>query len=85
MTGAMHSRRSAIPAFALSDATAALLDKEVTKLMVEAAERSRAVIKANRKQLDDLAKVLLKEETIDESVVTKVLKDAVLPAAVKLY
>ncbi|NCU30492.1 ATP-dependent zinc metalloprotease FtsH [Candidatus Saccharibacteria bacterium] len=68
-----------------SDETAAKLDREVTKLMVEAAERARAVIKANRKPLDDLAKMLLKDETIDETVVVKVLKDAVMPAAAKLH
>ncbi len=68
-----------------SDETATLLDKEVTKLMVEAAERARVVIKANRTLLDDLAKELLKEETIDEAVVEKVLTGAKLPDSAKLY
>lgn len=68
-----------------SDETASLLDKEVSKLMKEAAERARTVIKANRAPLDELAKVLLREETIDESVVDKVLKNAKLPEAAKLY
>ena len=68
-----------------SNETAALIDKEVAKLMSEAAERARTVIKANRSGLDALAKVLLEEETIDETVVEKVLKNATLPAAAKLY
>lgn len=68
-----------------SDETAAIIDEEVAKLMQEAATRARAVLKANRQQLDSLAERLLKEETIDETVVAEVLKAAVLPESVKLY
>lgn len=68
-----------------SNETAALIDKEVAKLMAEAAERARVVIRANRSGLDTLAKELLKEETIDDSVVAKLLKEAKLPASAKLY
>jgi cell division protease FtsH len=68
-----------------SDATAAIIDEEVAKLMAEAASRARSVLKANRALLDELATVLLKEETIDETVVAKLLKDASLPASAKLY
>lgn len=68
-----------------SDATAAIIDTEVAKLMNEAANRARVVIKENRTMLKDLADRLLKEETIDESVVAEVLKGAVLPDAAKLY
>lgn len=68
-----------------SDETAALIDSEVSKLMHEAAERARAVIKENRKYLKDLAERLLKDETVDEKVVDDVLSGAVLPEAAKLY
>jgi len=68
-----------------SDGTAAIIDQEVSKLMNEAAERARVVIKANRESLKALAERLLKDETIDETVVVEVLKDAKLPQAAKLY
>lgn len=68
-----------------SDATAAIIDTEVAKLMHEAADRARVVIKENRSKLKDLADRLLKEETIDEAVVAEVLKGVVLPDAAKLY
>jgi len=68
-----------------SDETAALIDSEVSKLMHEAAERARAVIKENKKYLKDLAERLLKDETVDEKAVDDVLSGAVLPEAAKLY
>ena len=68
-----------------SDETAALIDVEVAKLMNEAAERARAVIKGNRTYLKSLAERLLKDETIDEKVVDEVLNGAELPEAAKLY
>ncbi len=68
-----------------SDATAAIIDKEVAKLMLEAAERARVVIKANTVHLKALANRLLKDETVDETVVLDVLKNATLPQAAKLY
>lgn len=68
-----------------SDATAAIIDREVAKLMNEAAERARSVIKANKAQLKKLADRLLKDETVDETVVAEVLHEAVLPENAKLY
>ncbi|HMR72512.1 MAG TPA: ATP-dependent zinc metalloprotease FtsH, partial [Candidatus Saccharibacteria bacterium] len=68
-----------------SDETASIIDQEVAKLMNEAAERARAVLKANRPQLKALADRLLKDETIDDQVVSEVLHDTTLPAAAKLY
>jgi cell division protease FtsH len=68
-----------------SDETAAIIDTEVSKLMHEAAERARIVIKANRDYLTELAERLLRDETIDEKVVGDVLKGANLPAAARLY
>lgn len=68
-----------------SDETAAIIDEEVAKLMHEAAERARVVIKANKQYLKALAERLLKDETVDETVVEEVLKGAALPDAAKLY
>jgi cell division protease FtsH len=68
-----------------SDETAAIIDVEVAKLMNEAAERARIVIKANTTYLKALAERLLKDETVDEKVVEEVLKGADLPQAAKLY
>lgn len=68
-----------------SDDTARLIDQEVEKLIKQAAERAEAVIKANLPALDKLAHALLKEETIDEKQVAKLLVGAKLPAAAKLY
>lgn len=68
-----------------SDETASVIDKEVAKLMNEAASRARDVIKANKKYLKALADRLLKDETVDEKVVDEVLKGAVLPESARLY
>lgn len=68
-----------------SDETAAVIDTEVAKLMHEAAERARTVIKANKAYLKSLAERLLKDETIDEKVVDEVLKGTTLPETARLY
>lgn len=68
-----------------SDDTARLIDQEVEKLIKEAAHRAELVIANNMKQLEALAKRLLQDETIDETVVEEVLKSATLPKEAKLY
>jgi cell division protease FtsH len=68
-----------------SDDTAREIDKEVEVLIKEAAKRAEAVINNNRTVLDSLAEALVKEETIDEDGVAKLLKTAKLPAEAKLY
>lgn len=68
-----------------SNDTAKTIDQEVEGLIKEAARRAEAVLKKNLEHLHELAKVLLKEETIEESVVEKVLKGATLPAEAKLH
>lgn len=68
-----------------SDATAKVIDGEVEKLIRQAAERAEAVIEANLPLLDKLASALLKEETIDDKRVAKLLEGAKLPASAKLY
>ena len=68
-----------------SDETAKLIDQEVQKLIVEAAKRAEVVIAHNMHYLEALAKRLLKDETIDETVVEEILKGALLPREAKLY
>lgn len=68
-----------------SDDTAKEIDKEVERLIKEAAGRAEAVIAHNRPSLDKLAHALLEEETIEEEKVRDILKDSHLPAEAKLY
>jgi len=62
-----------------SEETARKIDDEVGKILDEAAKRSRAVLKHNRKLLDALAEALLKEETLDETRVNDILKGTSMP------
>ena len=68
-----------------SEKTAELIDEEIKSLSAEAAARAEAVLKANKKVLDDLAKALLEHETLEEKDLTPILKPATLPAAAKLH
>ncbi|MBR2587411.1 ATP-dependent zinc metalloprotease FtsH [Candidatus Saccharibacteria bacterium] len=68
-----------------SEKTAELIDEEIKQLSEEAATRAEAVLKANRKVLDDLAKALLERETLEEKDLEPLLKPASLPVAAKLH
>lgn len=68
-----------------SDDTAKVIDEEVEALITEAANRARAVIKANRTQLEELKNRLLEKETVDADEVKEVLEGAKLPEAAALY
>ena len=68
-----------------SDATAEQIDQEVKGLIQEAARRAEEVLQANRDKLDALAKVLLEEETIEETCVNEVLDGATLPKTARLH
>jgi cell division protease FtsH len=68
-----------------SDETAKLIDKEVEVLIKEAARRAELVLKENRDFLDKLAEALLKEETLEETAVEAILKDATLPKDAMLH
>jgi cell division protease FtsH len=68
-----------------SDDTAALIDKEVEKLIKEAAHRAEAVLKENRSFLDSLAEALLQEETLEEEAVDTILTGTVLPKEAMLH
>lgn len=68
-----------------SDKTAEQIDQEVEKLIKEAATRAEAVITKNRAKLDELAAALLKDETLEEEAVDKILAGGTLPAEAKLH
>lgn len=68
-----------------SEDTAKEIDGEVETLIREAATRAEAVIKANMDSLDKLAQALLKEETLDETQINKILHGASMPKTAALY
>jgi cell division protease FtsH len=68
-----------------SDDTAKLIDEEVEGLITEAANRARAVIKANLAPLEKLKDHLLEKETVDADEVLETLKGSKLPEAAALY
>ncbi len=68
-----------------SDDTAKEIDLEVESLIKEAARRAEAVLTNNMESLEKLAKELLEKETLEETEVAKILKDASLPKEARLY
>ncbi|MBQ2638400.1 ATP-dependent zinc metalloprotease FtsH [Candidatus Saccharibacteria bacterium] len=68
-----------------SEKTAELIDEEIKQLSAEAATRAEAVLKANKKTLDILAKELLEKESLEEKDLEKILADTVLPSIAKLH
>ena len=68
-----------------SDDTAKEIDGEVKILMQEAAKRAEVVLKANMQSLHDLANALLKEETLEENAVVKLLEHTKLPKEAMLH
>lgn len=74
----MHERQ-------YSDETAKIIDDEVENLITEAAQRARAVIKANMTKLEALKKRLLEKETVEAEEVEKILHGTVLPKPATLY
>jgi cell division protease FtsH len=68
-----------------SDETAKVIDDEVESLITEAANRARAVIKANMAKLEALKGRLLEKETVEAEEVIEVLKGSVMPKVASLY
>lgn len=56
-----------------SDETAKIIDDEVATLIDEAVKRAAETIKKHRKQLDDVAQFLIREETMEEDDFLKVV------------
>lgn len=68
-----------------SDDTAKAIDIEVENLITEAANRARAVIKANLKKIEALKDKLLEKETVEAEEVEEILKGSTLPKEAMLY
>jgi cell division protease FtsH len=68
-----------------SEETAKLIDDEVEKLIREAADRARAVIKANLPYLEKLKDALLKDETVEADDVLKIFAGSKMPKEAALY
>jgi len=56
-----------------SEATAARVDEDVQRLLEERHEAARHLLTCARDQLDQLVKVLLQEETVDQDELTRIL------------
>jgi cell division protease FtsH len=63
-----------------SEDTAKVIDQEVEALITEAANRARAVIKANLDKLEVLKDKLIEKETVDADEVLVALKGSKMPA-----
>jgi len=68
-----------------SDDTAKLIDEEVESLITEAANRARAVIKANLKKIEVLKDKLIEKETVEDKEVAEIFQGATLPKEATLY
>ena len=68
-----------------SEKTSEIIDAEIEALTKEANTRAEAVLKANKKHLDALAKALLEKETLEEKEVSAILKGTSMPSAAKLH
>lgn len=68
-----------------SDETAKIIDDEVESLITEAANRARAVIKANKDKLEGLKDALLEKETVEAEDVLTIFKGSKMPKEAALY
>ena len=60
-----------------SEKTAELIDAEVDSLLSNARERSLQVIKDNREKMEELVKVLLEKETVEQDDFAKIMGDEI--------
>lgn len=68
-----------------SEKTSEIIDAEIEALNKEAGQRAEAVLKANKKYLDELATALLEKETLEEREVSEILKGTTMPESAKLH
>ena len=68
-----------------SEKTSEIIDAEIEALNKEAGQRAEAVLKANKKYLDELATALLEKETLEEGEVSDILKGTTMPESAKLH
>lgn len=67
-----------------SEKTAEEIDREVSEILVEATNRARAIITANRDLLERLKDALMEKETLEADEVAEILGGVVLPDEAKL-
>ena len=68
-----------------SDETAKIIDDEVENLITEAADRARAVIKANIHKMTELKDRLIEKESVEAAEVKKIFEGTTMPKAAALY
>ncbi len=68
-----------------SDETAKIIDDEVETLITEAADRARAVIKANIHKMTELKDRLIEKESVEAAEVKKIFEGTTMPKAAALY
>jgi cell division protease FtsH len=73
----------------ISQETASRVDQDVRRILDESHESVRQLLEAHRDQLDQLAEALLKEETIDQDTLVRILGprqvvEGVMPGKVKI-
>ncbi|MFH1946547.1 MAG: ATP-dependent zinc metalloprotease FtsH [Candidatus Magasanikbacteria bacterium] len=60
-----------------SEKTAETIDDEINKLLNKALETAEEVIKTNKSKMDDLVKVLLEKETVEQDVFSRLMGDQI--------
>jgi len=63
-----------------SEKTAELIDAEIDRLLLEARKQSEHIITKHRHQMDELVKVLLEKETVEEDVFKEIMGKGVAHA-----
>jgi cell division protease FtsH len=60
-----------------SEKTAEVIDVEIDKLLEDAKNKAEDVIKENKKQMDDLVKILLEKETVEQEEFANIMGDKI--------
>ena len=64
-----------------SEKTAELIDAEISRVLDEALKTAEETITTHRKQMDDLVKVLLEKETVEQDEFKKIMGEGVKVAS----
>ncbi len=56
-----------------SEDMAWLMDQEIRNLIIDAEDRAETILNDNREKLDEFAKALLKQETLEKSDIERIL------------
>ena len=60
-----------------SEKTAELIDSEISEILGDAKHKAEKVINENRKQMDDLVKILLEKETVEQEEFRSIMGDKI--------